>query len=74
MQTIYKRLGRRVKSLLKQNDMTHAELAAKLRWPRPSVTHTCNARDRILLHDVEALARALNVTPQYLMEGVWNQK
>ena len=71
IQLIYKRLGKRVKLLLKAKNMTHAELAKKLGWPRCSVTHTCNARDRILLHDVEALAMALNVTPLDLMEGVF---
>ena len=71
IQPVYKRLGKRVRGLLKGNGMTHAELAKKLGWPRCSVTHTCNARDRILLHDVEALAKALNVTPATLMHGVW---
>jgi transcriptional regulator with XRE-family HTH domain len=51
--------------------ITQQELAERTGMSRGSIANIETGRQRILLHDVETLARALGSSPKALMRGIW---
>ncbi len=50
---------------------TQADLAKRIGLTRTSVVNIEAGRQRVLLHDVEKIAAAFQMSPKQLMRGIW---
>jgi transcriptional regulator with XRE-family HTH domain len=50
---------------------TQNELALKVGLTRTSIANIEAGRQRILLHDIETIARGFGCTPKNLLRGIW---
>ena len=67
----YRQIGARLESIRKVLGLTQDEIAKRIGLERTSVVNIEAGRQRILLHQVEAIAEALGTTPKNLMRGIW---
>jgi transcriptional regulator with XRE-family HTH domain len=52
-------------------DITQTDLASRMTITRPSLANIEAGRQRILVHQIQTIARALGTTPKSLMKGIW---
>lgn len=71
IEPVYRLLGARIQHIRTTLGWTHAELAAKIGLVRTSVTNIEAGRQRILLHDLEIIAKAFGITAKQLLRGIW---
>jgi transcriptional regulator with XRE-family HTH domain len=71
MQTIYKRLGKRIRKVRQDNGVSQAALAKRVGFSRVSVVNIEAARQRLQVHDIVHFAYALGQNPEQLMSKVW---
>lgn len=50
---------------------TQSDLAKRIGLTRTSVVNIEAGRQRVLLHDVEKIAGAFQMSPKQLMRGIW---
>lgn len=72
IETVYRALGVRVQMIREAIGMTQEELAKRVGYTRTSLVNFESGRQRLPLHQVEAIAKALSSTPKHLMKGIWN--
>lgn len=69
-QPIYKRLGARIK-ILRGPDQSQQKLADRSEMSRPNLAAIERGEQRVWLHQIAPLAKALNVSIETLLEGVF---
>lgn len=67
MEEIYREFGRKLSELRKQASLTQDLLGARVEMSRTSIVNIEAGRQRVGLHLLYSLARALGVTPQDLL-------
>jgi transcriptional regulator with XRE-family HTH domain len=70
-EAIHGAVGLRVRMIREALGMDQTTLASKTRLTRTSITNIEAGRQRLQLHTVEELARALNTTTKHLLKGIW---
>ena len=68
---IYQGLGARVRMIREALGINQEELAKRVGLQRTSIVNFEAGRQRVPMHDVESLARALGTTPKNLLKGLW---
>ena len=71
VEPIYRMLGMKVEQLRTMLGWTQQELADKLHRSRGSIANFEAGRERILLHDLEAIAAAFSSSPKAMLRGIW---
>jgi len=71
IQIVYKQIGLRIRSIRETLGVTQSELAERVGLTRTSIVNIEAGRQRILLHDVELLAKGLTVSAKHLLRGIW---
>lgn len=67
----YRALGARIQMIRETLDMTQEQLAQRVGYVRTSVVNIEAGRQRVPMHQVEEMARALSTTPRNLLKGIW---
>jgi transcriptional regulator with XRE-family HTH domain len=69
-EVMYRELGRRIRARREALGLSQAELGARLRpdQTRASIANIEAGKQRVMLHTIPALARALRWTPRKLMQ------
>lgn len=71
LEPCYRMLAARVVMIRSAIGMTQKTLAKRAGFTRPSIANFEAGRQRVPLHRVEIIARALHTTPKHLMRGIW---
>lgn len=66
VQTIYRRLGARIRRRRHWIGLTQAQLAVRVKLSRASIANIETGHQRLLLHQVDTFARALRTTMKRL--------
>lgn len=64
-------VGLRVRHMRELLDLSQEELAKRAGISRGSLANIETGRQRLLLDNVEDLAKAIGTTPKALLKGVW---
>lgn len=68
---VYRLLGARVKEIRNAVGISQDDLAKRLKITRASVANIEAGRQRVLLHFIPNLARAVGTTERHLMKVIW---
>ena len=71
IEPIYILVGARIRMVMEAIDITQGELAKRLKLTRTSVTNILAGRQRLQLHTLTAIAKALGTTEKHLLKGLW---
>jgi DNA-binding XRE family transcriptional regulator len=71
IEVIYKQLGLRIRTVRETLGWTQLDLAKHIGLTRTSVVNIEQGRQRILLHDLETIAKAFLMTPKAMLRGIW---
>lgn len=69
---IYRHIGAKVQQMRTLLDLKQEDVAKRCNLTRTSIANIEAGRQRILLHDVETLAKAFGTTPRALLKGMWD--
>lgn len=67
----YRALGARIQMIRETLDMTQDQLAKRVGYVRTSLVNIESGRQRVPMHQVEEIAKALSTTPRNLLKGIW---
>ena len=67
----YRALGARIQMIRETIDMTQEALAKRVGYTRTSVVNIESGRQRVPMHQVEEISKALGTTPRNLLKGIW---
>lgn len=71
VEPVYRHIGTVVREMRLRRGWTGESLAKKLGWTRTSIVNIENGRQRVMLHDVPRIARALGIPPRDLLPTEW---
>ena len=71
IEPIYLLVGSKIQHMREALGWTQAELATRTGWSRPTIANLETGRQRILLADVERIARAFQTAPKHFLRGIW---
>ncbi len=71
IETIYAAIGMRVRFIREAIGMRQEDLAKAVGQTRTSLVNFENGKQRCMLHNIEAMAKALNTTPKHLLRELW---
>lgn len=71
IEPVYRALAARVQMIREAIGMSQGDLAKAIGYTRTSIVNFEAGRQRVPMHQVEVIAKALNTTPKHLMRGVW---
>lgn len=71
IQTVYRAIGARIQIIRETLDMSQDSLAKKVGYTRVSIVNIEAGRQRLPLHQIEEIAKALATTPKNLLRGIW---
>ena len=71
IEAVHQQVGLRIRSIRETLGVTQLDLAKRVGLTRTSLNNIEAGRQRLLLHGVEAFARALGTTPRQLLKGIW---
>ena len=66
----YRALGARIQMIRQTIDMSQADLAKRIGYTRTSLVNIEAGRQRVPMHQVEEIAKALATTPRNLLKGI----
>ena len=68
---VYTLIGARIRMIREALDITQGDLAKRLHMTRGSLANIELGRQRVLLHSVDNIAKALGTTQKHLLRGIW---
>lgn len=71
IQPIYIAIAAKIRMLRETLDITQEDLAERIGISRPALVNIELGRQRIMLHDIDRIAKAFGTTPKYLLKGIW---
>lgn len=71
IQPVYRAIGARIQIIRETLDMSQDSLAKKVGYTRVSIVNIEAGRQRLPLHQIEEIAKALATTPKNLLRGIW---
>lgn len=71
IEAVYKHIGSIMREVRLRRGWTGEQMAGKLGWSRPTIVNIENGRQRVTLHDVPRIARALGITIRSLLPADW---
>ncbi len=71
LQPVYRMLGTKIELMRNTLGWTQDDLRKKVGLTRTSIANIEAGRQRILLHDIETIAKAFGCTPKQLLRGIW---
>ena len=71
LEPVYRQFGAKVESIRTALGWSQDDLAQRVGLARTSITNLEAGNQRVLLHEVESIAKAFNVTPRHLTRGIW---
>lgn len=71
VEPIYGAIGARVRFMRETLGITQDDLAKRVGLSRTSLVNFENGKQRCMLHDIDAMAKALGSTPKHLLRGTW---
>lgn len=71
IQPIYILVGAKIAHMREALGWNQADLARRIGLTRASVANIETGRQRILLHDVETIARAFQTNARHFIKGIW---
>ena len=71
IEPVYVMVSAKIRMVREALGMDQAELAKRVGYTRTSIVNLEAGRQRIPLHQVEEIARALGTTTKHLMRGIW---
>lgn len=72
IEAVYRQLGARVESIRSVLGITQEELAKRMgSIGRTSIVNFEAGKQRLMLHNIEGIAKALGTTPKHLLRGIW---
>lgn len=71
IEPVYGMVAMKIRHLRETLGITQEELAKRVGYSRVSVVNIETGRQRIPLHQVEEISRALGVTTKHLLRGIW---
>lgn len=72
LEAVYRQLGAKVESIRIVLGISQQELADRVgTLGRASIANLETGRQRLSLHELENIARALGTTPKQLLRGIW---
>lgn len=69
----YRHLGHVVRKRRRFLGLTQQHLATAMGWTRASIANIEGGKQRVMLHDLPALARALKIHVSELLLGAWRK-
>jgi len=70
LETVYKKIGERMRKIRKEKRISQRELAEKVKMSRTSISHYENAKRRISIHQLEAIENVLEKPLYFFQEEV----
>jgi transcriptional regulator with XRE-family HTH domain len=71
IELIYQQLGLRIRSVREAIGLSQDELAKRIGLSRPSMVNVEAGNQRLMLHSIESIAKALGTTVRHLLKGIW---
>jgi len=71
IEPIYGLVALKMRHIRETLGMQQDELAKRVGYTRTSIVNIESGRQRLPLHQVEEIARALGVTTKHLLRGIW---
>lgn len=71
IEAVHQSVGLAIRRVREAIGLDQSSLAKRVGLTRTSITNIEAGRQRVILDDVEAFARALGTTPKHLMKGIW---
>jgi DNA-binding XRE family transcriptional regulator len=71
VEPVYRMVGMKIEQMRTMLDWTQVDLAKKVGLTRTSIANIEAGRQRILLRDVEKIAKAFQCQPKAFMRGIW---
>ncbi len=71
VEACYRAIGARIQMVREVLAMTQEDLAKKVGYTRTSLVNIEAGRQRLPMHQVEEIAKALSTTPRNLLKGIW---
>lgn len=71
VEPIYRLLGAKVEQVRTFLDVTQEELAKRTGLSRATIANMEVGRQRIYLHHVETISKALGTSPKGILRGIW---
>jgi len=71
LEPVYSLISLKIRHIRETLGMTQEELAKRTGYTRVSIVNIETGRQRLPLHQVEEIARALGITTKHLLRGIW---
>lgn len=71
IEIVYRAIGTRIQMLRSALGITQEDLAKKVGYTRTSLVNIEQGRQRIPLHQVEEIAKAIGCSVKHLLKGIW---
>ncbi len=73
IELVYRMIGFRIALEREKINMTQEILAKKIGLDRTSIVNIENGRQRIMLHTVEEISKALGIKPLKILKRIWEE-
>jgi DNA-binding XRE family transcriptional regulator len=71
LEPVYGLVALKIRHVRETLGMSQEDLAKRIGYTRTSIVNIECGRQRLPLHQVEEIARALGVTTKHLLRGIW---
>jgi DNA-binding XRE family transcriptional regulator len=71
IEPVYKKFGMRLKMFREACGVTQVELSGRMKMTRTSLVNIEAGRQRVLLHTVLVIAKALRFKPEIMIKDIW---
>lgn len=71
VEPVYQAIGLRIRMIRDTLDIQQEDLAKRIGCTRSSIASIETGRERLLMHRLEKIAKALGTTPKGLLRGIW---
>lgn len=71
IEVVYRAIGARIQMIRQALDVTQEDLAKRVGYTRVSIVNIEAGRQRVPVHQLDEIAKALSTTPRNLLKGIW---